>query len=221
MMFVADILTLDHPYAKTTDKVHHVIDLMDDFKLEQISLLDQNNKLIGVLTEEMLNDIYDVNSTLAELPFEFPSIYLSKKNIFFDALILMQKHQLSSIPVIDNDKLYLGEVNNSEVLKELFVLSGADRPGGIIILEMDPRDYSTSKICRLVEENNVKILSLMSELTQKGKLLITLKLDQMQLDNVLQTFSRHEYQVKLAYHHSVFQDDLNERYEGLMNYLNI
>lgn len=220
-MFIADILTLDHPYAKTTDKVHHVIDLMDDFKLGQISLLDENRKLIGVLTEEMLNNIYDVNSVMGDLPFELPSIFLNKQSIFFDALSLMQKHHLTSIPVVDDNEQFIGEVDQDAILKELFVLSGTDRPGGIIVLEMDPRDYSMSKICRLIEENDVKILSLMSELSAEGKLLVTLKLDQLQLDGVLQTLNRHEYKVNLAYHHSIFQDDLKDRYEGLMNYLNI
>ena len=50
---------------------------------------------------------------------------------------------------------------------------------------------------------------------------VTLKINRVELDRIIRTFERYDYVIKASYQKSEFEDDLQYRYEALMNYLNL
>jgi len=53
------------------------------------------------------------------------------------------------------------------------------------------------------------------------KLEITIKINKIEINGLLQTFSRYNYIVKASFTESDDFDDLKDRYDSFMNYLNI
>jgi hypothetical protein len=53
------------------------------------------------------------------------------------------------------------------------------------------------------------------------KLDITLKINRMDISSVLQTLSRFNYVVTATFTEGEYTDDLRERYESLMRFLNV
>jgi hypothetical protein len=94
--------------------------------------------------------------------------------------------------------------------------------GGIIVLEVNRNDYSLAQIAQIVESNNAKILSsyIMSS-PDSSKIDITLKINQIELDRILRTFERYDYVISASYQKSNFDDDLQHRFDSLINFLNI
>ena len=92
--------------------------------------------------------------------------------------------------------------------------------GGILVIEMNEVDYSMAQIGQIVESNNAKILSsfIMSS-KDSTKIEVTLKINEIDLERIIRTFERYDILVKASFQKSKFDDDLQLRYDALMNYL--
>jgi hypothetical protein len=95
-------------------------------------------------------------------------------------------------------------------------------PGGIIILEVSENDYSMAEISRIVESNDARIIGAFFTTRNDSTLIdLTLKINNIDLNPVIQTFERYNYTIKATFAEKDDLDDLRERYDSLMNYLNI
>ena len=95
-------------------------------------------------------------------------------------------------------------------------------PGGIIVLEMTVTNYSLTEIARIVETNNSRILSVFTS-TKKdnSQMEVTVKVNTPNVQAIIQALQRFNYVVKDSYQEPEFYDDLKDRYDSLMNYLNV
>ena len=55
--------------------------------------------------------------------------------------------------------------------------------------------------------------------TDSTKIEVTLKINELDLDRILRTFERYDYVIKASFQKSDYEEDLQFRYEALMNYL--
>ena len=79
-----------------------------------------------------------------------------------------------------------------------------------------------SDIARIVESNGAHILSLYFNVdTETGKHAVTLKVDSTEIKHIVATFERYEYSVKAFFQESDMGEIIKDRYDSLMNYLNI
>jgi hypothetical protein len=95
-------------------------------------------------------------------------------------------------------------------------------PGGIIILEIAENNYSMAEISQIVESNDSRIIGAFFTTRPDSTLIdLTLKINNIDLNPVIQTFERYNYTIKATFAEEDDMDDLKERYDALMNYLNI
>jgi hypothetical protein len=97
-------------------------------------------------------------------------------------------------------------------------------PGGILVLSMDLIDYSLSEICRYVEENNAKVISsiMIEDPMDKGKIKITLKINQLDLSRIVATLERFNYRVIGRYQETnTANSGEQDRLDLLLKYLDI
>jgi len=94
--------------------------------------------------------------------------------------------------------------------------------GGIIVLEMAMADYSLAQIGQIVESNDAKILSsfIMSS-ADSSNIEVTLKINKIELDRIIRTFERYDYIIKATFQKGNYENDLQFRFDALMNYLNL
>jgi hypothetical protein len=95
--------------------------------------------------------------------------------------------------------------------------------GGILVLSMDLIDYSLAEISRYVEENNAKIISstMLEDPMDKGRIKLTLKINQLDLSRIVATLERFGYRVIAQFQEDRKDGDDKERLDMLMRYLNI
>ena len=79
-----------------------------------------------------------------------------------------------------------------------------------------------AQIAQIVESDNARILSsyIMSP-SDSTKLEITLKINQVELASIIRTFERYDYKIKASYQKSRTDDDIQFKYDALINYLNL
>ena len=79
-----------------------------------------------------------------------------------------------------------------------------------------------SKIAQIIESDGAHILSTSITSTLDPRIIeLTVKVDRVDITRILASFYRLNYYVTGSYNQSEFAEDFKDRYDSLMNYLNI
>ena len=136
-------------------------------------------------------------------------------------LVVLEENSLCVVPILSEEKKYLGAISNRKLLYTIAKSAAVQSIGGVIVLEMNQNDYSLSEISRIVESNNAKILSsYITSLPDSTKMELTIKINITELEIIIADLKRFEYKVMASYQDNSSNDDMTERYESLMRYLN-
>ncbi|OYT17414.1 MAG: CBS domain-containing protein [Bacteroidetes bacterium 4572_77] len=220
-MLAQDLLTNTIVPLKKDDSAVLALSLMEEYKTTHLPIV-QSGVYLGLISEA---DIYAYNQfeeTIGAHPLTQTPLFIYHYQHIYDVIEKIHENKLSVVPVIDEKKHYLGSITTSELLLKWADISGINNPGGIIVLEMNIHDYSLSEIAQIVESNNKKIInSFVNSFYNSTKIEVTIKLNSTEIDDVLQTLNRYNYQVQASYTESDLNDNLSDRYDSLMNYLDI
>ena len=218
-MSVEQLISPIVPTLSTSDNGTKALDLMDENKFSQLPVVAQEVYVCLVQEDRILDEgLEDTELGHGELTNFKPAVI----NIAhpFDALRLLNQLNLSVLPVIDAEQKYLGSITRETVLKYVTETSGIDAAGGIIVLEIAPHNYSLYEIARICENEDVTVIS--AQMHAIGEMMeVTLKTNRTALDAVVSSFERHNYLVKAVYGDQKNQEDVMDKYNLLMNYLNM
>jgi len=83
-------------------------------------------------------------------------------------------------------------------------------------------DYSLADIARIIEQESAKILCVFAGTDkEKTKIELTLKLNVSDIQGIIQSLQRHSYVVKDSYQEPEYFEDMKDRYDSLMDYLDV
>ena len=208
--------------VSSTEKGKKALNSMDVYRVSHIPVVN-GSKYLGLVSDKL---IYDLN--LLEVPIEtqldkLNTSHVHKDQHIFEVAILMYKLKLSVLPVLDTDHYYLGSITLYDLARRFAKLFSLEEIGGIIILEMNVNNYSLSEIGRIVESNDIKILSSFIDRKPGTNVLdVILKLDKDDLSPVIQSFMRYDYNVKAVYmDQSELGDLYKDRFDQFMKFMNI
>lgn len=219
-MLNREIINPSIPFLQAQDSVSQALLMMDDLKLTELPVIDHDVYLGMAFESDLLNE--DDGMLLQELVSRFSSVSVNSSGHFLEAVQAVSEYQLSMVPVVDPDKHYVGAIGLYELVQQLGKFNGTADAGGIIVLEMDNRNFSFSEISKLVETNDARITHLNCQRDPSTDLLlVTLKLNKFEISDIIATFQRYEYQIKFYFGEELFENELRSNYHHLMNYLNI
>jgi CBS domain-containing protein len=203
------------------DPVSQALDLMADFHVTHLPVVT-GDKLAGLVSEEGLLNAENDNILLSQLQNGFSGIVAHADAFFFEAVQLLNEHALTLIPVVAANAEYTGSILATDLLRQLGRVVGASDAGGIIVLEMDKLSFSFTEISKLVETNDAQITQLNTYTdAPAGNFIITLRINKAEISDIVATFQRYEYQVKYYFGEELYENELRNNYDHLMNYLNI
>lgn len=220
-MYVEKLISPIVPVLQPTDTGTKALFLMEENNLTQLPLVI-DEQYTALVKENDVLDWENQESPLSTARFlnYRPAVFAS--NHPYEAMRLAHSQNLSVVPVIDNEQKYVGAITRADLLNYITENSGLDNPGGIIVLEIDPRDYSLSEIARICEGEDIIIISTnLHTMPATGKLEVTIKANKTDLHGLVQAFERFKYTVKQVYGEQNHNEDMMERYNLLMNYLNM
>ncbi|MBL6657410.1 MAG: CBS domain-containing protein [Flavobacteriales bacterium] len=195
------------------------LSVMQEFRLSHLAVVE-DNKLIGVISEGDIWNMYDEGNKINSISDKIELLCMPLGRDVFEIIKYMDEHKLSLLPIIGDGK-YFGAITQQSVIEALASIVAIQESGGVIILEMNKKDYSMSEIAQIVESNNLKILSAyVTDVDEKNNIKLTLKLNKIDIAAVIQTFERYNYNVAASYNYSENTDNLSDRFDSLMRYLN-
>ena len=209
------------PQLKPDDTVAKALQLIADYKVSHLPVVSED-KYLGLISEEDLLDAEDVKLPIQALQNDFVPASIRSSDHFIHAVNISNQYQTNVVPIINEAQQLVGTITAQTLLETLAIFSGAQDPGGIIVLEMEKTQFSISEISRIVESNDATIIHLNTMTGPlNGMLNVTIQINKKELSVIIASFKRYEYDVIYYFGEEKFESQIDTNYQNLMNYLEI
>lgn len=221
-MIARQLLVEDIMPLRSEDTSATALMRMTDFGVSHMPILDGGERYTGLISDVDILAMDYISQPVKDVPLSTNRPFVRETYHLFEILDVMSKLNLTLIPVLDEKDRYRGCIRADALISSLADVTAVNNPGGIIVLEMSEKDYLLTEIAQIVESNDTKILSMyLTSSPNSTKLEVTLKLNRMDISAVIQTFNRYGYVIQASYPEDNFNEGLQDRFDALMNYLNI
>lgn len=218
-MLVNNYISKDFIPPNVNSSVGTAVNLLRDFNLTHIPLFE-GLSFIGNISGETLED-FSPDEKLISVKDYSEYFYITQTASLFDAVQSFHNHSTNMLPVINEEKHYLGSLMVEDVISALSTMPFIVEPGAIMTVEIPQKQFSISEVSKIVESNNARITGLFVTAYEEDKVQITIKLMSENLASVSETFERFGYSVVHKFYSDEKEEMLRNRFEQLMKYLDI
>ena len=219
-MIAKDLIDYNIPLLKIEDKASKALELMKEFESARLPVV-ANGYYAGLLAEEMITNHDGEQINDFRLLGENGNI--DQGSHYYSVIKCALEFDLPLIAIKDQQGLYLGAVPTASAF-EMFVMGSALRtPGGIIVLSLNYKDYSLSEIGRIIENGDAQIINSQMSMdpNDNSKIWLTLKLNKEDISHLISILEFSGYQIERYFSAHTNNENTQERYDSLMNYLKI
>ena len=219
-MIAKEITTNDVLPLKLEDNCAQAMTMMSIYHVADLPVVE-NDKLLGIISEdEVTTSSPDKLVSTFSLSKSYAFVYNDEH--IFEILGKLAENKITVIPVVDREEKYVGLITQEELIKYYATRFSFKEPGSILVLKIHKTDYSLSEISRVIEmEGGALLSSFITTDEDTSTLLVTLKINQLDLSKIIQALNRYEYEIHATFSEDNYIDDLKSRYDLLMTYLNV
>ncbi len=219
-MLNKEIISPSIPTLNPGDTVFQAMELMSEYHLSHLAVVQEDLYQGIVFEDDLLN--LDENATLDSIANHYSKVSVNANTHILESIRACIDYNLSMVPVIDKNNEFCGSISATDLMKHQGKITGAGEPGGLLVLELEQRNFSFSEISKLVETNDAQITQLNTYWdTTTDTFIVTIKINKFEISDIVATFQRYEYVVKYYFGEELYQNELRDNYDHLMTYLNI
>ena len=193
--------------------------MMDEFKIRELPVVNGDNKLMGLVTEDDILNMDDIQKPLQFISNKFKNKFIFLESHMFEIIRIFSESQLSLVPVVNQENHYIGYVRPFDVIQTL----GEDHTNdlkSIITISMNRKNYTLFEITRLIEENKGKIVGLWNN-TSDEIIIMNLLIATNNINIIIKTLERYDYNVTRTFIEKInVNNNLDDRFESFLKYLN-
>lgn len=213
---ISDVILPVH----TSDTIQKALDRMVEFRVRHLPIVNEE-QFLGLLAETDVLAETDYTTSIGALALSLVNPYVLEDQHIYDVIRLFYEQQLTIVPVLDTKKNYLGMISINAITEYFAKITSVSQPGGIIVLEINNKNNSLAHMSQIVESDNAQILSsYVSTYPDSTRMDVTLKINKQDISGIVASFLRYEYDIKATFNHND-NDNSMDRYDSLMNYLNL
>ncbi len=218
-MIAKDLINYMIPPLKPEDTIAKAQEWMEEFKTNELPIA-QEGVFLGLIDEDMTYDELDAHFVGDILP-KGQECAVSYDRHYYDVLSTAYNLGFRLVAVLDQEDKYLGVISIQDVVEAFAQASSVNSPGAILVLSVKEKNYSLSNIARMIEMNEVKILSthVAPAPEELNTLRLTLKLDSEEVSQVKTVLENNNVHVEASFNTSALSYDEKERLDLLMKYL--
>jgi len=220
-MQIRELISTDVSPLHTDDSVEHALGLLLECNVQHLPGVE-DDQLVGLISEEQLLTSFGPECDLQMLLQPDP-ISARPDHHIFDLTKLMVQHDLTTLPITSEDGTYAGLVRRDAIFEQFARMLSAQDSGAVLALEVDQRDYSLGQLAHAVEQGDVKILSVATEMpdSSEAPIRVTLKLNVLDAARIKHMLEHNGYSVVAAFGETETDDDLQRRAEEFMRFLEV
>ena len=202
------------------DDGNRALELMNLYRVNHLAVV-KNDFYLGVVSDKEINNWNSSDEYIEEHLPNLASPHVIYNQHLFDIIEVLEKNNLSVVPVLDENKQYKGVITNRKLLYTIANSAAIQSVGGVIVLQMNHNDYSLTEISNIIENNDAKILSTyVTSAPDSTKMELTIKINKTEITPIIKDLERYEYSIVASYKEDDEDVDFLERYEQLMRFLN-
>lgn len=211
------------PYLKENDTIAFALEIMEEYNLSQLPVVEgqEFKGLVSKVVLESIPQLHDQQIQGVELLHK--TLIVQESYHLYEIVRIASDLQLDTLPVFSDDNTFKGMLNMHNVAVDFISKFAAQPIGAIFVLEIKAIDYSLTEISRLVESNEAKIISMYTESDDfdPNLLIVTIKVNTIDLTRILATFERFEFKILAKFHDYETQKFESSRIDLLLKYLEI
>lgn len=181
-MYVKDKMTKDLKTIGLNASVTEAIELMGENKLHRIPVIDQNNKLLGLLTASTINkntpnnssslSIYEINYMLNNIKVSDIMlrnvVTIDKDALLEEAAAKMRENNIGCLPVVEDEKV-IGIITHNDIFDAFIEYLGYHQKGTRYVIHI-PEDKPgiLHDISKYFMELNISISHLVVDHSERG-----------------------------------------------------
>ena len=220
-MLTIELINNNIPRLQLKDTVTKALRLLKDFRVTHLPVVSDDIYL-GLVSEEDLLDAEETKMPIELMQETFVYAAVRDNEHFLTAVNCSNQFDTTVVPVVNEEKEFIGVITTTELLKTLGNFSGTNEIGGIIVLEMERSQFSISEISRIVESNDATIYHLNTTVdVDTGMFTVTLHVNKKEIAAIVATFERYEFDVIYYFGNENFENEIHSNYRHLMNYLDL
>ena len=210
------------PSLRLTDTGQKALNWMEVFRISHLPVVD-NHEYIGLIADKGIYDLNLIEKKFDDCRENMLSPHVHSGQHIYEVVSVISQLKISVVPVLDLQHNYQGVITVSDLAQKFADLVAVKEPGGVILLELTPTDYSLAEIARIVEGNDAKILSFyVNKEPDSKKMIVTLKVNKVDLSPIIQTFVRYDYNIAAVFmDESILSNMYDDRLSQLIKYMNI
>lgn len=207
------------PIFGLQDGLKDVIDFFQSTTFSHVAVVEQN-KFLGLLAENDL-ETFERDKKIEDYRYNLESFMVRKDSGWLDVLEVFARNEANLIPVLDEDEAVAGYYDLTDLVGLFIDIPFFTEPGGILVIAKGKKDYSFSEIAQIVESNNTKLFGAFITDSRNDIIQITLKIGPENMNEVVQTFRRYNYNILFGNMNDQFLENLKKRSNYLDKYLNV
>jgi CBS domain-containing protein len=207
---------------KPTDTGVFALIQMEEARLSHLPVVDGTD-LLGVISDKEILAEAEASHEIGQFKIILTRVFGTEDQHVYEVLKLFSQNNLSMLPVLSDKNRYLGAIIQPTLVQAVAEVMGVTNPGGVIVLEINEKDYNLAEIVQIVQSNDARILScFVSSHPDSTKLELTIKVNRIEIGPLLQAFFRLNIVVTASWSkEDHYNEGLQDRFDALMNYLSI
>lgn len=126
---------ITNPFSLTPD--HHVYDaeaLMAKYRISGVPIVDENKKLVGILTNRDLRFVHDYSIQIKEVMTRENLVTAPVGTTLQEAEVLLQRHKIEKLPIVDESNTLKGLITIKDIEKAIqFPRAAKDQHGRLLV----------------------------------------------------------------------------------------
>lgn len=207
-MFIYEKMTKNVVSVKPDYSVSKAFQILTETKHSQLPVVDENNKLIGLVTEKLLAEVnpskatslsvYEINYLLTKTKvsdiMRTGVFKINQDDLIEDAALIMKENRIGSLPVIDDQNNLVGIVTRVDIFKAFIDILGVKVPGTRISLKASEKVGELAEISQIIANHNINIKNISNFATSFGREVI-IKLDSFETDDLVNELRKKGYEI--------------------------
>jgi len=218
MQLKSHILT-NIPVFKVEDSLKKVIKQFNESTFSHVAVVE-NGIFLGVLNENDLKN-FDSEGSIDSFRYNLERIFVLQSAAWLDVLEAFARNEANLLPVISETGKVQGYYDLTDIIGVFSDTPFFNEPGSILVVAKGIKDYSFSEIAQIVESNNTRFIGGFITDMKNDVVQVTIKVGTANLNDIIQTFRRYNYNILFGNNDDQFLEDLKQRSDYLDKYLNV
>ena len=202
-----------------SDSIKSAQQLFQGYPITHVPVIE-NGHLKGCISESDAQTI-DNTTTISEHAYLLDSFSANENTTILELIKLFADFDCNVMPVLNKKMDYLGYYELSDILDIFSNSPFLHIDGTEIIAEKSKKEFSVSEVSQIIESNNGRLLGFYISHQTPDITQITVKVISEDMNEIIQTFRRYNYNVVSQFEDDFYLQDLRERSNYLQKYLDM